>query len=109
MATYGRSTFYTHFYYLPKFAKALIPVKLPGPGSNWDWGTITGLAWGGKYWVIDDGDLYRYSINVDAKFKDTISISGAPSGVAVSLITAESPAIFKNAGDVADSLREVII
>jgi hypothetical protein len=68
VATYGRSTFYTHFYYLPKFAKALIPVKLPGPGSNWDWGTITGLAWGGKY-------------------------------------TSDS----KNAGDVADSLGEVII
>ena len=29
VATYGRSTFYTHFYYLPKFAKALIPGEAP--------------------------------------------------------------------------------
>jgi hypothetical protein len=40
------------------------------------WSALQGLAWDGKYWVIDYGDLYRYTINIKATYIDTITLSG---------------------------------
>jgi hypothetical protein len=67
--------FYTNFYYLPKLSKSMEPMDLPGPSNSWEWGGIRGLAWDGKYWVVDSGDLYRYSINVKAQYVDKIVLS----------------------------------
>jgi hypothetical protein len=74
---YGRSTFYSHFYYLPKFGKTLVPMNLQGPSKSWNWGIVQGLAWDGKYWVVADGDLYRYTIDVKPQYIDTITLNGS--------------------------------
>jgi hypothetical protein len=76
LSNYGYSEFYySHFYYLPKRGAQLVPMNLPGPSSSSEWGGVRAVAWDGKYWVIDDYALYRYTINVKATYVDTIDLS----------------------------------
>lgn len=75
----GYSEYYsTDFDYLPKGGTKLISLELPNPytTSGWYYRYVSGIAWDGKYWVVDtDGELYRYTINIKAQFVDTISTS----------------------------------
>jgi hypothetical protein len=91
---YGISgPFYTNFYYLPKLGKSMAPIDLPGPTVSWEWGGIQGLAWDGKYWVVDGGDLYRYAINVKAQYVDEIALSNYVPDIWIYRKGRKSPAI----------------
>jgi hypothetical protein len=63
------------FYYLQAKSKSLTCLDIPPPSSNRDWARAFAILWDGKYWVIDDRDLYRYSINITAKYVDKIALS----------------------------------
>jgi hypothetical protein len=67
------------FFYLPKDGKQLVPVTLPNPysSSGWYYQDVQGLAWDGKYWIVDSyNELYRYTINIKAQLVDRIALSG---------------------------------
>lgn len=66
--------YYTNFYYLPKGSSKLLPMNLPGPSRSWNWNYPQTLAWDGTYWVVDDYNLYRYTINIKAQYVDTIQL-----------------------------------
>ncbi|HEY6484790.1 MAG TPA: hypothetical protein VIX83_00205 [Candidatus Cybelea sp.] len=51
-----------YFAWLPKGGKRLVDVTVPGPQKSYSWRDVTGLQWDGRYYVIDDYDLYRVSI-----------------------------------------------
>jgi hypothetical protein len=89
--------YYGEFDYLPKKSKNILSMNLPGPtssSSSWQWGFIDGIAYDGKYWVVDDYDLYRYKINIKAEYVDKITLSGGSGagGIAVYRKTLRSPA-----------------
>lgn len=67
---------YTHFYYLPKLGKSIELLDMPGPSNGYEWGGVQSVAWDGKYWVVDAGDLYRFTINIKAQLIDKIALSG---------------------------------
>jgi hypothetical protein len=53
---------YTSFAWLPKHGGRLVNVSMPGPVGSWTWESVTGLQWDGRYFVIDDYELYRVSV-----------------------------------------------
>ena len=53
---------YSYFAYLAGNGSKLVDVNLPGPRSSWAWEDIDGIQWDGRYWVIDDYELYRVSV-----------------------------------------------
>lgn len=65
----------TSFLYLPRKSHTLINMNLAGPSQSWLWGEVDGVAWDGKYWVVDYGDLYLYTINVQAQYVGVIDIT----------------------------------
>jgi DNA-binding beta-propeller fold protein YncE len=74
----GYSGYYSgEFDYLPAKSKNFAEITLPGPSSSWYWYEINAIAWDGEYWVVDAYGLYRYSINIEAQYVDTISLSNA--------------------------------
>jgi hypothetical protein len=76
-STYGYLDYYTHFYYLPKGASQLIAMDLTAPGRSSGWGYVQGVAWDGKYWVVQSYDgLYRYAINIKSTYVDMMELSG---------------------------------
>jgi hypothetical protein len=41
------------------------------------WGYVQGVAWDGKYWVVQSYDgLYRYAINIKSTYVDMMELSG---------------------------------
>src|ERR1700722_4048937 len=80
----GYYEYYSGFYYLPKGGTELIPMTLPGGNyySGERWVDVEGVAWDGKYWVVDAYRvLYRFKINVNAKYVDSTALSGTYSYV----------------------------
>ncbi|HEY2473474.1 MAG TPA: hypothetical protein VGI19_01615, partial [Candidatus Cybelea sp.] len=55
------SGYATGFAWLPPGGSKLINVTIPGPSSSWKW-YAAGLQWDGKFFVIDDNNLYRVSL-----------------------------------------------
>jgi hypothetical protein len=53
---------YASFAWLPKGGAKLVDVTLPGPQSSWQWEGVDGIQWDGRYFVIDDYELYRESV-----------------------------------------------
>ena len=53
---------YSSFAWLPKNGSKLLDVTLPGPRASFSYENVSGIQWDGKYWVIDDSDLYRVSL-----------------------------------------------
>ncbi|HVR46088.1 MAG TPA: hypothetical protein VMT95_05575 [Candidatus Binatia bacterium] len=52
---------YSSFAWLPKGGNRLLNVTVPGPyGSPWE--EINGIQWDGRYYVLDDENLYRVSV-----------------------------------------------
>lgn len=49
------------FAWLPPGGKKLIDINIPGPSSGWKW-YVSGILWDGKFFVLDDDDLYRISL-----------------------------------------------
>jgi hypothetical protein len=75
-ASYEYSEYYSGiFCYLPARTKSFAEIDLPGPSSSWEWFTVYSVLWDGKYWAIDDYDVYRYAINIKAVYVDTISLA----------------------------------
>jgi hypothetical protein len=87
--------YYGDFDYVPKKSKNILSMNPPGPASSssWQWGFINGIAYDGKYWVVDDYQLYRYKINIKAEYVDKIALSGGSGagGIAVYRKTSRSP------------------
>jgi hypothetical protein len=82
--SYNTYRYAPQFYYLPSNSPKLIPITLPGPSSRWTWGLVLSLAWDGKYWVVDAIDpagLYRYTINVKARYISSTQLSGVVGSV----------------------------
>lgn len=61
LATNGNSGYSnpTLFAWLPKGGSELINIKVPGPSPTWTWYYVTGMQWDGKFFVLDDYNLYR--------------------------------------------------
>ncbi len=78
VSRYGYYGFYTQFYYLPKKSAKLISMNLAAPGqSSSGWEYVQGVAFDGKYFVVASYNrLYRFTINIEAKYIDTITLSG---------------------------------
>jgi hypothetical protein len=74
---YGSSSYtYTYFGYLPAKSKTFKVMDLPPPESS-GWPYVDGIAWDGKYWVVDAyGTLYQYSINIKAELVGTVELNG---------------------------------
>jgi hypothetical protein len=76
-STFGYLSFYTEFYYLPKGGSQLILMDLSAPGQSSGWEYVQGVAFDGKYWiVVSFNRVYRFTINIKAKYVDTITLSG---------------------------------
>jgi hypothetical protein len=59
----GYSYYAASFAYLAKNAVRLSDIDIPGSSSSSYYRDVLGLAWDGKYWVIESyDDLYRVSI-----------------------------------------------
>lgn len=59
------------FYYLPKRATSLQSLNVSNPHyiSGWEYQDVQGLAWDGKYWIVENDEyLDRYDINVDVTY-----------------------------------------
>jgi hypothetical protein len=68
------------FFYLPKHGKELVEMNLPNPyeSSGWYNQPVQGIAWDGKYWVVETyNELYLYTIDVKPEFVSRIELSGA--------------------------------
>jgi hypothetical protein len=50
------------FAWLAKNGGKLIDVTLPGPQKSFSWNGVSGIQWDGRYYVIDDYDLFRVSV-----------------------------------------------
>lgn len=53
---------YSSFAWLPRNGAKLLDVTLPGPRPSSLYENVSGIQWDGKYWVIDEGNLYRVSL-----------------------------------------------
>ncbi len=64
------------FYYLPRHGTGMLKMDLTDPHYPSDWISVQGLAWDGKYWVVEGDDYYldRFTINVTAVFVDATQI-----------------------------------
>lgn len=74
------ASFYSSFAWLPKNGSKLVDINMPGPNPSWTWRDVTGIQWDGRYFVIDDYDLYRVSvINAQAYYvgQTNLTESGA--------------------------------
>ncbi len=94
VSTYSSSYYYYGaFDYLPKNSKTILSIDVPPPSSSSDWGLINGVAYDGKYWVVDDYKLYRYTINIKAVYVDSIALSGGSGagGIVLYRKTLKSP------------------
>lgn len=49
------------FAWLPKGGAKLVDVTVPGARQNWKW-SVTGIQWDGKYFVLDEYQAYRISL-----------------------------------------------
>lgn len=68
----------TAFAYLPAKSKSLQEITLPPPGSSYDWGSVAGVVWDGKYFGVQSYDyLYEYSIDIKAELVGTVELDGA--------------------------------
>lgn len=52
----------TYFAWLPRNGTQLINVNVPGPEPSRTWGTVGGVQWDGKYFAIDEYDVYRLAL-----------------------------------------------
>jgi DNA-binding beta-propeller fold protein YncE len=72
------------FYYLPRKATSLISMTLPYRSRSFQWYDVQAVAWDGKYWVVEQVDsLYRYVINVKARYVSTTELSASPNSIAI--------------------------
>lgn len=51
-----------YFAWLPHGAAKLSNLFVPGPEPSWNWGNIFGVQWDGRYFAIDDFNIYRFSL-----------------------------------------------
>ncbi len=49
------------FAWLPKGGSKLVNLIVPGPRQSWRW-SVSGIQWDGKYFALDDYDIYRISL-----------------------------------------------
>ena len=63
------------FDYMAAKSKNFAEITLPGPRPSWYWGESPAIGWDGKYWLVDSHGLFRYSINIQAQYIDTVSLS----------------------------------
>jgi hypothetical protein len=61
--TFDSSCYGASFAYLPQNGVNLETIQVPGPSSSDYYEDVRGVAWDGKYWVIDDYYLYQISIS----------------------------------------------
>jgi hypothetical protein len=62
LASSGQATRLASFAWLPKNGAKLVDVTLPGPYNGFDWEGTDGVQWDGRYFVVDDYNLYRVSV-----------------------------------------------
>lgn len=76
---YYYSYFYDiEFYYLPKHGSKLLSMDVADPNSSSGWPYIEGVGWDGTYWIVESyGDLYRFEINIKAKYVSETEMSSA--------------------------------
>jgi hypothetical protein len=72
-------TYYVHtaFAWLPKGGTQLINITIPGPNPSWQWRSVSGIQWDGKYFVVDEYYLIRIAlIHGQAYYVGETQISG---------------------------------
>lgn len=62
LASSGQATRTPSFAWLPKNGAKLVDVTLPGPYQGFGWEGTDGIQWDGRYFVIDDYNIYRVSV-----------------------------------------------
>ena len=50
------------FAWLPVGGTRLVTIRVPGPDPSWKWYNVGAIEWDGKYFVINDYNLYRISV-----------------------------------------------
>jgi hypothetical protein len=53
----------TYFAWLPHGGNRLINLYVPGPKAGWKWDYILGVQWDGKFFALDDSNIYRIALS----------------------------------------------